>query len=356
LREKLTTISSSCAGAVENRCIDGGQFALTRQSGHNIIIYYVKSTCKGVPMKRVSIIGSGNVGANTAFFLVEKGIAEVTLFDTKQGIPKGNALDIMEAAPIRTYRTSVSGAETFDEIRGSDVVVLAAGSVRKPGMQREDLFEENLQVIKQWAKPVGNLAPESTVVVLTEPVDLLTTVFVRESGMKREQVLGVGGILDSTRLVFALSRDMGVSPENVSALVIGQHGSEMIGLAQCSCVSGIPVLNLMLPEQFESLVNEVRNAGDFIVEMAKRSTAYYAPSAAAAEVADAVCRNTRRILSVSLVLKGEYGIEGIAMSVPAVVGERGVSRIFLPRLSAAQKIQFSRSAEKMLEKIGKEFS
>jgi len=342
--------------ACENRCVGCSQFALTSQSGHNIITYYVECRREGVPMKRVSIIGSGNVGAHTAFFLVEKGTADVILFDTKEGIPKGNALDIMEAAPIRTYRTSVRGAKSFDEIRGSDVVVLAAGSVRRPGMHRDDLFEENLQVIKQWAKPVKDLAPESTVIVLTEPVDLLTTVFVRESGMKREQVLGVGGILDSTRLVFALSRDIGVSPENVSALVIGRHGSEMIGLARYSCISGIPVLQLMLPEQFESLVNEVRNAGDFIVEMAKRSTAYYAPSAAAAEVADAVCRNTRRILSVSLVLTGEYGIEGIAMSVPAVVGERGVSRIFLPRLSEEQKVQFTRSAEEMLEKIGREFS
>jgi malate dehydrogenase len=307
-------------------------------------------------MKRISIIGSGNVGANAAFFIVEKGIADVTLFDTKEGVPEGNALDIMEAAPIRTYRSTVNGAKSFDEIRGSDVVMLAAGSVRKPGMMRKDLFEENLQVVKKWSTRVSELAPESTVIVMTEPVDLLTTVFTRESGMKREQILGIGGVLDSTRLVFAISRDLGVSPENVSALVIGQHGSEMIGLAKYSCVSGVPVLNLMLPEQFESMVNEVRNAGDFIVEMAKRSSAYYAPSAAAAEVADAVCRNTRRILSLSQVLEGEYGVEGIALSVPTVVGERGASRIFLPQLSEPQKDQFVRSAEKMLEKLGRKSS
>lgn len=305
----------------------------------------------GGSMKRVSIVGSGNVGANTAFFIAEKGIADVTLYDIQEGVPSGKALDIMEAAPIRTYRVRISGSDNTASIRGSDVIVLAAGSVRKPGMKREELFDENVEFISAAASNIKEIAPKAKVIILTEPIDPLTSVFVAESGMPRDFVMGLGGLLDSTRLGYAISRDLGVSLENVSALVIGHHGKDMIGLARYSCVSGVPVLNLMLPEHFESLVNETRQAGDFIVDMAKRSSAYYAPSAAAAELSDAICRNTRRVLSVSVQLNGEYEVEGAALSVPAVIGQNGVREVFLPKLTDEEMSRFQRSAQYLKSQI-----
>jgi malate dehydrogenase len=298
-------------------------------------------------MKRVAVIGSGNVGANAAFFIAEKGFADVTLTDILEGVSKGKALDIMEAAPIRAYRSRVRGADSQGEIEGCDVVVLAAGAVRKPATRREDLFERNAVSVKEAAADVARYAPGCSVVVVTEPVDLNTALFISESGMPRERVLGVGGILGSTRLRYAVARDLGLSVENVQALVFGRHGEEMLAPARFTSVSGIPVLRLMNEERFQSLVREVKGAGDFIVDMAKRSSAYYAPSAAVAELADALCRDTRRVLSVSTLFAGEYGIEGVAMSVPAVVGERGIAKFLLPALNRDENEHLERSAEEL---------
>jgi malate dehydrogenase len=298
-------------------------------------------------MATVGIIGSGNAGANAAFFIAEKGSAHVLMYDIKKGLSTGKALDLMEAAPVRTYRTKITGTDSLDEILALPIIVIAAGSVRKSDMKREELFEDNVRVIRELAKAVKGRKEKVRVIVVTEPVDLLTTVFTLESGLPREAVLGLGGLLDSTRLRFALARDLDVSVEDVSALVIGRHNDEMIGLPSYSTVSGVPVLNLMLPEQFVSIMDETRKAGDFIAGMAKRSTSYYAPSASVAELTDAMVRDTRRMLPVSLMLQGEYDVEGVAMSLPCVVGSEGVMGVHLPKLLDAELEQFRKSAQKM---------
>ena len=298
-------------------------------------------------MATVGIIGSGNTGANAAFFIAEKGSAHVLLYDIKEGLSTGKALDLMEAAPVRTYRTKITGTDSLDEVLSLPVIIIAAGSVRKPDMKREELFEENVMVIRELAKALKGRRDKARIIVVTEPVDLLTTVFTLESGLPREVVLGLGGLLDSTRLRFAIARDLDVSVEDVSALVIGRHNEEMIGLPNYSTVSGVPVLNLMLPEQFGSLMDETRKAGDFIAGLAKRSTAYYAPSASIAELTDAMVRDTRRLLPVSLMLQGEYDVKGVAMSLPCVVGSEGVLRIHLPELQDADLERFRMSAQKM---------
>jgi malate dehydrogenase len=304
-------------------------------------------------MGRVTIVGSGNVGANTAFFIAEKGVADVTLYDINEGMSSGKALDMMEAAPIRNYRTKMKGSDSIDCIEGSDVIVVAAGSVRKPKMRREDLFGDNASIVIELARRIKQFAPQSKVVVVTEPVDLLTTVFTVESGFPREKVLGLGGILDSTRLNYSIARDLGISTENVSALVIGRHDKDMIALPAYTTVSGVPVLQLMHADRFESLVHETKGAGDFIVDMAKKASAYYAPSASAAELVDSICRDCNRVLSVSVLLMGEYGIEGVALSIPAVVGKDGVKKILLPKLEEEELSQFRTSAEEMKKKIGR---
>jgi len=298
-------------------------------------------------METVGIIGSGNAGANAAFFIAEKGIANVLLHDIKEGLSIGKALDLMEAAPVRTYRTQIQGTDSLDQVLSCNIVVISAGMVRKPDMKREELFDDNASVIQEIAEALKGRKDGVKVIIVSEPVDLLTTIFTLQSGLPRETVMGIGSLLDSTRLRYAVARDLDVAAEDVSAIVVGRHNEEMIGLPHYCSVSGVPVLNLMLPEQFGAIMDETRKAGDFIAGMAGRSTAYYAPSAAVAELVDALVRDTKRLLPVSLLLNGEFDVENVAMSIPVVVGSEGVQNIHLPKLEKKELERFRKSAGKM---------
>jgi len=300
-------------------------------------------------VSQVSILGSGNVGANTAFFIAETGVEEVLLYDLQEGLATGKALDMMEAAPIRKYRNRLRGAASLEEIAGSEIVVLAAGRVRRPGMKREDLFEENRALAGELAPRLAELVPQAVVVVATEPVDPVTLELVRASGFPRERVLGVGGCLDATRLRYAIARELGVSMEDVSAMVIGRHSASMLALPRYSSVSGVPLTQLLPPGRIAELVAEVAGAGDLIVQMAQRSSAFYAPSAAVADIVNAVHMDLRRVLCVSLELKGEYGLSGAALSLPAVVGRGGVRRVLTPRLTEEELAVLRRSAAELAE-------
>ncbi|HUI68953.1 MAG TPA: malate dehydrogenase [Spirochaetia bacterium] len=292
----------------------------------------------------MSIIGSGNVGANAAFFIAEKGVTDVLLIDIKQGLSRGKALDIMEAAPIRRYRNTLVGSDSLADIEGSQMVVIAVGAIRSPGMRREDLYGENAPLIQSLAPQVAKLAPQSVVVIATEPVDSLTTLFTLRSGMPRTRVVGLGGILDSMRLRALIARELDVSTEIVSAMVIGRHSDDMVCLPRYCSVSGVPLPHLLSAERIAAIVSETRSAGDLVVELAKRSSAYYAPSAAIAELADAVHMNLDRIFPVSVMLDGEYGIRDAALSVPAIIGEKGVSKILTPEITREEKETLTRSA------------
>jgi malate dehydrogenase len=298
-------------------------------------------------MSRVSIIGGGNVGANAGFFIAEKGVTDVLLVDIQPGLARGKMLDIMEAAPIRRYRNMLAGSDTIEDIKGSQLVVVAAGAIRTPGMRREDLFTANAGLIRGLAPQIARLAPEATVVIATEPVDSLTCLFVQQTGMPRTRVLGLGGILDSMRFRVLIARELGVSTEIVSAMVLGRHSDDMICLPRYSSVSGVPLPLLLSAERIASIVEETRSAGDLVVEMAKRSSSYYAPSAAVAELADSVHMNLNRIFPVSILLQGEYGVEDAALSLPAIIGEKGVVRVLVPELTAKEKAIFLESARKV---------
>jgi malate dehydrogenase len=302
---------------------------------------------KVVDMSRVSIIGGGNVGANAGFFIAEKGVTDVLLVDILPGLARGKMLDIMEGAPIRRYRNMLSGSDSIEDIKGSQLVVLAAGAIRTPGMRREDLFTANAGLIRSLAPQIARLAPESTVVIATEPVDSLTCLFVQASGMPRTRVLGLGGILDSTRFRVLIARELDVSSEIVSAMVIGRHSDDMICLPRYSSVAGVPLPLLLSAERIASIIEETRTAGDLVVEMAKRSSSYYAPSAAVAELADSVHMNLNRVFPVSIMLQGEYGVDDAALSLPAVIGEKGVARVLVPELTAKEKSVFLESARKV---------
>ena len=303
-------------------------------------------------MHYVTVIGSGNVGANTAFFIAEKGITDVALYDIREGLATGKGLDMMEAAPVRRYRNRIWPAPSLDVVAETETVILAAGAVRKPGMEREDLFQDNREIVAQLAPEIGRKAPQAKVLVATEPVDMITAEFLRLSGLDRKQVMGIGGCLDVTRLRYLIARELGLSPENISALAIGRHSRDLIVPLRYCSVSGLPIEALLSGEQLERIVEDTRGAGDLIVSMAQRASAFYAPSAAVADVVDAIHMNLRRVLCLSVLLQGEYGIEGVAMSLPVVVGSGGVERVLTPALTPEETKLLEASARQLSSILG----
>lgn len=251
-------------------------------------------------MKRVAIIGGGNVGTNAAFFLAENGTASVTLVDVKEGVPTGKALDLMEAGPLRGYDTGIHGTNDIEKIAGSDVVLVAAGRVRRPGEDRSDLYKDNAATVRAICADIKRLAPGAVVVNVVEPIDSLTLLIHEELGGDRRRVLGVGGLLSSTRIRYLVSSALGVSPREVTALIVGPHRQSMVVLQDSIRVSGIPAAQLLGEERLAAIVEEARGAGDAILQMAQHSTAYYAPSAAVCALVEAVVRDTHAILPVSV--------------------------------------------------------
>jgi malate dehydrogenase len=301
----------------------------------------------GAKMKQVSIVGSGNVGANCAFFIAENQTASVLLVDVKQGLSVGKALDISEASPIRQYGAKIRGADDVQAIRGSDVVVLAAGRVRSPGESREDLYRDNGKLVEQICPDVRNLAPDAIVINVIEPVDMTTFLAQKILGFDRKRVLGVGGLLSSMRLRYLVSSTLGVSPRDVTGMVIGPHHTDMVVLRNTVRVSGIPAEKLLTAEQFDAIVSEVRKADDTILYMAQRSTAFYAPSAAIAALVDAIVRDANSILPVCVRLDGEYGLKDIAVSVPARVGGQGVEHVIPVPLSGTETEELGKAVAEL---------
>ncbi|MGA2445152.1 MAG: malate dehydrogenase [Opitutaceae bacterium] len=295
-------------------------------------------------MKRISIIGSGNVGTNTAFFIAERRATDVLLVDIKDGVAAGKSLDLMEAGPVRDYVTAIRGSVRIDDIAGSDIVIIAAGRVRKPGERREDLYRDNAPNVRAISRDIRRLAPGAVVINIVEPIDLLTLLIQETLGVDRFKVMGVGGLLSSTRIRYLVSKALGVSPREVTGLIIGPHHPSMVFLRDTIRVSGIPAAALLSEPQLLQLIEDARNAGDTILHLAQRSTSYYAPSAAAAMLVDAIVCNTKALLPVSVRCEGEYGVQGLAIGVPAFVGEHGVARILQLKLSAADRDAFDRAA------------
>ncbi|MEJ2108682.1 MAG: malate dehydrogenase [Acidobacteriota bacterium] len=288
-------------------------------------------------MKKVSIIGSGNVGANSAFFIAENRSASVTLVDIKEGVPKGKALDLSEAGPIRGYDTAITGAGSIEEISGSDIVVIAAGRVRNPDETRDDLYRDNAAFMQEICRDVKRLAPDAVLINIVEPVDRITLLIRKLMNCDRRKILGIGGLLSSTRLRFLISNVLGVSAREVTGMVIGPHRPCMVILRDTIRVSGIPAAKLLSNEQFESIIDEVRSAGDTILQLAEKSTAFYAPSAAVAALVDAVARDTRALLPVSFPLEGEYGLKNIAVSVPACICSAGVDHVIPVKMTIMEE-------------------
>jgi len=295
-------------------------------------------------MKRISIIGSGNVGTNTAFFIAETRTADVLLVDIKDGVAAGKALDLMEAGPVRGYATAIRGSVRIDDIEGSDVVIIAAGVNRKPGQQREDVYRDNAPTVRSIANDIKRLAPGALVINIVEPIDLLTLLIQETLGADRFRVMGVGGLLTSTRIRYLVSKALGVSPREVTGLIVGPHHPSMVFLRDTIRVSGIPAETLLGAQRLDQLIEEARTAGDTILQLAKRSSAFYASCAAAAALVEAIVCDTKALLPVSVRCEGEYGVKGLAIGVPAYIGEKGVAGILELKLGAADRAAFDNAA------------
>ncbi len=297
-------------------------------------------------MAHVGILGAGNVGANTAFFVAERNIGDVLLHDIDEGVAIGKALDLMEAAPIRGYQYGIHPAASLDDLKDTRCLVVAAGSGRQPGMRREDLLVKNGELIDSLADELKGY--QGVVIIATEPVDLMVYRFQQRSGLDWHRVLGLGGVLNSTRLRHIISRRLGLTAESISATVIGRHSDQMLPLLEYTRVNGVPATVLMDEETQEEVIRETRVAGDLIVDMSQRASSYYGPSAAATDIIQSVIWNTHRILPVSFVWEGHYGIRDVAMSLPTVLGQAGVERVLEPQITQEQVRLLQSSAEEMI--------
>lgn len=295
---------------------------------------------------KISIIGAGNVGAATAQWLAELEVGDIVLLDVPQmeTMPKGKALDLMEAGPIRHFDTVITGTTSYEDTVNSDVVVITAGMARKPGMTREDLVGVNAKIVRSVVEQVVPGSPDAILLVVTNPLDTMTYLAKKVSGFPKHRVLGQAGVLDSARMRTFIAMELGVSVDSVWAFVMGGHGDEMVPIPRYSTVGGIPITELLPPERIEAIVARTREGGNEIVQLLKTGSAFYAPGAAVAEMVAAILRDKHLVLPASVYLEGEYGLNDIYFGVPIVLGREGVERIIEIPLTAEEQAAIQRSA------------
>lgn len=294
---------------------------------------------------KVSIIGSGNVGATAAQRIMEKSLADVVLYDIVEGVPQGKALDISEAAPISGSDARISGSNNYDDTSGSDIVVITAGLARKPGMTRSDLLQKNVTIVKEVTEEVAKRSPDSILIIVTNPMDLMAYLSWSVSGFPKQRVMGMGGALDSARFECFIARELNVSVENVHAFVLGGHGDLMVPLTKFSTVAGIPITELMDKPAIERIVERTKFGGAEIVELLKTGSAYVAPAAAITEMVEAILLDKKKIIPSAAYLEGEYGIKDLFVGVPARLGRGGIESIIEIKLSEEERDAFYKSAD-----------
>ncbi|MGH9866665.1 MAG: malate dehydrogenase [Candidatus Polarisedimenticolia bacterium] len=301
---------------------------------------------------RVTVVGSGNVGATAAQRIVEKGYADVVLVDIIEGVPQGKALDMMQAGPIEGYDGRVIGSNRYEETENSDVVVITAGLPRKPGMSRDDLLMKNYEIVKGVTQQVVKFSPRSILVVVSNPLDAMAQVALKVSGFPRERVIGMAGVLDSARFRTFIAMELGVSMSSVHALVMGGHGDTMVPLTRFATVMGVPITELISAERVEALVKRTRDGGAEIVSYLKTGSAYYAPSSAVVEMVDSILMDRQKILPCAAYLQGEYGIRDLFVGVPVKLGSRGIEQIIQLSLSESERAMLQKSADSVAELVG----
>jgi malate dehydrogenase len=301
--------------------------------------------------RKVTVVGSGNVGASCAVRLADKRLADVVLVDILDGIPQGKALDILQAGPVEGSDVKVTGSNDFAPTANSDIVVFTAGFPRKPGMSRDDLLFANYDIVKATTEQAVKYSPNSVLIMVANPLDAMCHVAHRVSGFPKQRVMGMAGILDTARFRTFIAQELNVSVKDVSTLVLGGHGDTMVPMVQHTTVAGIPITELLDAEAIERLVKRTRGGGAEIVKYLKTGSAYYAPSAAVVEMVSAILNDEKRILPCSAYLEGEYGINGLFVGVPVKLGANGIERIFEIRLSEEESAALKKSAAAVKELV-----
>lgn len=297
--------------------------------------------------KKVTFIGAGNVGATAAMRLAEQDLADIVLIGgVHEGMSAGKALDMAEAAPLEKHHRKIIGyTGDYSDAEGSDIVVISAGVARRPGMSRNDLLSTNRDVVRSVVEKIAPLAPDSILIIVTNPLDAMCHVAFETSGFPRNRVIGMAGVLDSARFATFIAMELNVSVENVSAFVMGGHGDTMVPLPRYTCVAGIPVTRLLSRERLDAIVERTRAGGSEIVSLLKTGSAYYAPACAVKEMADAILKDKKKILPCSAYLQGEYGVKGLFVGVPVKLGSEGVEQIIEVDLTEVEKDAFQRSSD-----------
>jgi malate dehydrogenase len=300
---------------------------------------------------KVSIIGAGNVGATIAQLLAAESISDVVLFDIVEGMPQGKALDIAEACPVWKSSASVIGTKNYEDTAGSDILVVTAGFPRKPGMSRDDLLHANAEVIRTVVSETARLSPDSVLIIVTNPMDVMAHVALDVSGFIPRKVIGMGGILDSARLRTFVSLQLGVSPKDVDTLVLGGHGDQMVPLIRFTTVKGVPISELLDRHTINELIQRTQNGGAEIVSLLKTGSAYYAPAASTVEMIQSVLYDEKRMVPCSALLDGQYGISGLFIGVPVFLGRNGIEKIVELRLTEGEQQLLDKSASAVKDLI-----
>jgi malate dehydrogenase len=305
--------------------------------------------------KKVTVVGGGFVGSTTAQRIHDADLADVVLTDILEGVPAGKALDIAESAPILGANAHATGISTasgdYKETVNSDIVVITAGFPRKPGMSRDDLLKANYDVIKAVVEAIVKLSPHAILIVVTNPLDAMAQAAFKVSGFAKHRVLGMAGVLDSARMSAFVAQELNVSVENVHSFVLGGHGDDMVPLARYSTVAGIPLPELISKEKLEAIIKRTRQGGAEIVNLLKTGSAYYAPSAAAVEMVEAILKDKKKILPCAVYLEGEYGINGLFVGVPVKLGAKGAEQIIEIKLTPEEKAALDKSAASVAELV-----
>jgi malate dehydrogenase len=295
--------------------------------------------------KKIALIGGGNIGGVLAEQIAYRELGDVVLFDVVEGLPQGKALDLAEGAPIVCADARISGTNSYRDIAGADLVIITAGLARKPGMSRDDLLKTNLEIMKQVAVGVRDNAPDALVIVISNPLDAMVYTFKQISGFPRQRVIGMAGVLDSARFRAFVAWELGVSVRDVTALVLGGHGDTMVPLVRYCTVAGIPLEKLLPRAKIDAIVERTKGAGGEVVALLKTGSAFVSPALSAVEMAESILRDQKRVLACACLLEGEYGVDGLYVGVPCVLGAGGMEKVIEIELDAAERKLFDASVE-----------
>jgi len=301
--------------------------------------------------KKITVIGGGNVGANCALRIAGKELADVVLVDVVEGVPQGKALDILQSGPVEGYDVKVTGSNDYAPTADSDIVIITAGLARKPGMSRDDLLIANTAIMKDATSKAVALSPNAILIIVSNPLDAMCQVAYSVSGFPKNRVVGMAGVLDTARFRTFIAAELEVSVENVTAVVMGGHGDTMVPLVRLSNVSGIPLTELLSEEKLKALVERTQNGGAEIVKHLKTGSAYYAPSAAAVEMAESIIKDKKKVLPCAAYLEGEYGVNGLFVGVLVKLGANGIEKIYEIKLSAEETAMLHKSAAAVKELV-----